>query len=223
MHRQRFDLGGLVAHVVSTDRSDGDFSLQEDRPTLTERRHRVVDRPWLALRQVHGAVVADGDLAIPVEPVVADAAVTTSCDVAISVLTADCAPVVLVGSTGVAVVHAGWRGAAAGVIEAAADELLRRGSAPVATVLGPCILPAAYEFGASDLEPIASAFGSEVVARTSDGRPALDVPRLVQIACERSSWPAPPRPACTSDPRWFSHRTRRDGGRQATVAWLETE
>src|SRR5205823_3347186 len=82
----------------------------------------------------------------------------------------------------VAAVHAGWRGLAAGVLEAAVGEVRQRTSGPVRAVLGPCIHPECYEFSPADLEPIAARLGPGVVGKTSRGEPALDVPRAVRLA-----------------------------------------
>lgn len=219
-----FDIDGGTVQVRCTDRADGSFALDEDAELLQQRRQRLLgpDRHWVALRQVHGAEVFDPAATDePSAPPAADASISFDDRFGVSVLTADCAPVVLVGSTGVAVVHAGWRGAAAGVITEAAERLRAGGAEPVATVLGPCIQPGAYEFGAADLEPIVASFGPDVVGRTTTGTDALDLTAVVQISCERAGWPVPERPMCTSDPGYFSHRTRSDKGRQVTAAWIE--
>ena len=223
-----FGIAGGTVTVRCSDRSDGSFALDEPAGLLGERRLRLLGegRQWVGLRQVHGAAVFDPSVApvINSEPSLmpqADASFTFDSDLGLSILTADCAPVVLIGSNGVAAAHAGWRGAAAGVIEEAAERLRAGGSEPVATMLGPCIQPGAYEFGAEDLEPIVASFGPEVVGRTESGTDALDLTRVVQISCERAGWPVPERPACTSGAGYYSHRTRADKERQATVAWIE--
>lgn len=221
MEQHRFDLDRGVLRVAFTSRADGSLALSEESSDLRRRRDAIVELPWLALRQVHGSVVVDGDRPLPARPPTADGAVLTTTGRAVSVLTADCAPVVLVGTTGAAVVHAGWRGAAAGVIQTAAELLRSSGAEPVATLVGPCIQPGAYAFGLDELGPIADHFGNDVVACTVGGDPALDLSRVVQIACERAGWPMPTRPPCTSGPDYFSHRTRRDGGRQAAVVWMD--
>lgn len=228
---------GRVVNVAFTDRTDGDFRIEPWDPVgpdgastarssdeLNERRLRLVDRPWTWLRQVHGArvvtVSAPGDMA----GAEADGAVTASSGCPLAVMTADCAPVVLVAERGVAVVHAGWRGLVSGVIDQAASQLRAIGGDPIASMLGPCISPDAYEFGTADLAAAAEALGDDVRARTTWDMPALDVPAAVAVACERAGWPRPElRPACTSDERWYSHRMRADTGRQVTVAWLTDE
>ncbi|MFM8238107.1 MAG: polyphenol oxidase family protein [Actinomycetota bacterium] len=176
---------------------------------------------WVWLRQVHGATVFRAG-AVPRTPPEADAAVTTVPGLPLAVVTADCAPVVLASPSAAAVVHAGHRGLAAGVIEAAVADLREAGPGEIRAFLGPCIRPVAYEFGATDLAGLAERLGPTVVARTADGRPAFDVPAAVTAALGRADV-GPPFDcgACTATtPGYFSHR--RDGapGRQVTVAVL---
>ena len=147
---------------------------------------------WTSLHQVHGATVWPADIggmvctAFSSQGVSgapkADAAVSAEPDAVLSVLTADCAPVALVAPGAVAAVHAGWRGLAAGVLEAAVTEVRRRASGPIRAVLGPCIHAGCYEFSAADLDPIAARLGPEVRGRTAAGGLALDLPRAVHLA-----------------------------------------
>ncbi len=121
-----------------------------DDPSAVEgNRERLrsllpADPVWL--QQVHGTDVVDATAALPVPR--ADAAVARTRHVVCAVLTADCVPVLLASRGGevVAVVHAGWRGMAAGVIEAA---VARLGVTPAGVIawLGPAIGPRAYEVG----------------------------------------------------------------------------
>src|SRR5690606_35893587 len=96
-----------------------------DDPAAVAHNREALD--WIAelpsppcwLRQVHGTRVWRFD-APAAHEVEADAAVTDAPGVVLAVLTADCLPVVLAARDGseVAVAHAGWRGLAAGVLEA---------------------------------------------------------------------------------------------------------
>jgi YfiH family protein len=207
--------------IRSTGVANGDFQVDLDPTVLEQRRRAVCAGDWTWLRQVHGTDVVvvkrPGDRAGEV----ADGAIVSLLDAPIAVTTADCAPVVLVGSTAVAVVHAGWRGAEAGIIQRAIAALRAAGSEPLATILGPCIGPAHYEFGAVDLDRLADQFGESVRSRTIDGSCALDMAAVVRRACQLSGWPIPDPAPCTSSEAFFSHRTRGDRGRQTTVAWLE--
>ena len=117
------------ATVAFTGRAEGDMGhgggpVVAVRPDVEARRRAVVDLPWTWLRQVHGAevvrVAGPGDAA----GATADAAVTAAPGCALAVLTADCAPVALASAEGViGVAHAGWRGVAAGVLEATVAEM----------------------------------------------------------------------------------------------------
>ena len=98
------------------------------------------------LQQVHGAAVV---VATRFEqPPEADAAISRSPENICVVRTADCLPVLICASDGteVAAVHAGWRGLAAGVIEATIA-MMRHASGDLLVWLGPAISQAAFEVG----------------------------------------------------------------------------
>ncbi len=203
----RLDLAG--AEILFSDRTGGvsappfdtanaGYGRGDDPAQVDENRARIGaglggraadTNKWIALHQVHGAAVypaesgttAGADAPRSSAPK-ADAAVSAEPGAVLSVLTADCAPVALVAPGVVAAVHAGWRGIAAGVLEAAVAEVRRRSEGPVRAVLGPCIHPECYEFSPADLEPIARRLGAEVAGVTAAGRPALDVPGAVRSA-----------------------------------------
>lgn len=214
---------GMAVTVCFTDAGDGDFRVKDPQPGLAEAREAIIAAPWSWIVQVHEADVLTVEQSGQHAGAVADGLVTTSADCPIAVTTADCAPVVLIAERGIAVVHAGWRGLVAGIVEKAGAQLCEVAGAPVEAMLGPCIAPEDYEFGPAELAMMTDRFGTGVESTTSAGTPALDVPAAVGVACERAGWPAPERPSSTSDPRWFSHRTRGDLGRQTAVAWLHAK
>ena len=195
-------------------------------PEVETRRRAVVDLPWTWLRQVHGDRVVQ--VRAPGEwwGERADAAVTTVPGCAIAVFSADCAPVVLGSPEGVvAVVHAGWRGLRAGVLERAVESMRSLGASTVAAHLGPCIHAECYEFGADDLDSVAARLGDSVRATTTTGAPALDVPAAVRSALAAvgvGSAHVDDVDVCTAcSPDHFSWRARREMGRQAAVAWTD--
>lgn len=212
------------------------FSAGDDPAWVAENRRRLAvacaasvadPAQWTWLAQVHGAEVAEahagGGSGRRTAPR-ADAVVVVAPGAVAAVLVADCGPVALVGEAGVAAVHAGWRGVMAGVLEAAAGELTRlSGHLPVRGLIGPCIRPCCYEFGISDLGPIAARLGDAVVGRTGAGRPALDLPAAITVALRRAGVRrVDDSGLCTAcSPDHFS--ARRDGmrtGRQALVVEL---
>lgn len=106
----------------------------------------------LGVNQVHSAdvVTVGADGRVPPGSR-ADALVTDRPGVALSVLTADCMPVLLadVDAGVIGTAHAGWRGLLAGVLEATLDtmEALGADRAETVAVIGPCISQRAYEVG----------------------------------------------------------------------------
>lgn len=177
----------------------------------------------LSLHQVHGTEVAvAGPAGWPgSERPRADAAVTADPSVAISVLTADCAPVLLHDPEArvAGAAHAGWRGAADGVIEAtlAAMERLGARRAAIRAAVGPTISQRAYEVGPEFLDRfLAEEDGSERYFVPGSGdRLLFDLPgfvlgRLRAAGVADAEWIG----ACTySDPeRFFSYRRATHAG-----------
>lgn len=204
-----------------------------DDPALARvNRERLVG--WLGLPsaphwldQVHGIAVARFD-APPTggpEPV-ADAAVTATPGVVLAILTADCLPVLFAARDGseIGAAHAGWRGLAAGVLEATVAALATPPAGLLAW-LGPAAGPAAYEIGAEVRDAFlahdpaaASAF---VTTRPGHWRVdlyALARRRLASVGVTDVHGGG----ECTiSDAsRYFSHRRDGRSGRLATLAWL---
>ena len=103
-------------------------------------------------RQVHSAkaVIAERAYA-PNERPECDALVTNRPGLLLGVLAADCAPIVICDPHNgvVAAIHAGWRGAVGGVIEAAVDAMGTLGGDPsrMAAGVGPCLSQASFEVG----------------------------------------------------------------------------
>lgn len=186
----------------------------------------LAGRPVSWLRQVHGDRVVVVEDTQRVEGDAGDALVTASPDTVLAVLTADCAPVALGSPEGVvAAVHAGWAGLLAGVVDRAVDAMGRLGASRVEAVVGPCIHAECYEFGLADLQRLAAALGPSVRSTTAGGAPALDLTAAVGAALRRAGASlAGCSTACTACEAdlLFSHRARRDEGRQAMLVWARS-
>lgn len=207
----------LAAHV-----GDDLASVEANRARLSQALDLQSDPVWL--EQVHGNRVVDLDRPWSGS---ADGAVTAAPGRVAVVMTADCLPVLLCDSAGtrVGVAHAGWRGLAAGVIEAAVAAL-RCDPAEVIAWLGPAIGQDAYEVGDEVREALKAQNprAEEAFAGNARGRWQADL-----CALARSSLAAAGVRSvhgggrCTwSDPeRFFSHRRRAPCGRMATLIWLE--
>ena len=183
MHHHWPRSDGAVVEVAITTTSNGDFHIDSPRPALDERRASVLDGAWAVVRQVHGADVVEAD---PTQIREADGVYTDVPGQVIAVQGADCAPIGFVTTAGpIGVVHAGWRGLAAGVIDTMAQTLLQRGASIERVVVGPTIGSQCYEFGASDLDRVVDALGEQVRGTTAQGTPALDLAAGIRVAVER--------------------------------------
>lgn len=203
-------------------RRAGDFA-DPGGPRAAAAQRLLADAPWTWLRQVHGPRVVVVERPGDCRGEEADAAVTGCSGAALAVLTADCAPVGLASPEGiVGVVHAGWRGLMAGVVEAAVAAMRSLGASEVSAALGPCITPHAYRFSAVDLEPVAERFGRAVVALDSAGYPALDLPATVRAALGQAGAAlVADAQICTHcSPDHWSWRANGDKARQASVVWV---
>lgn len=228
------------AHLAFTDASVGDLRISEpgapDAASLAQLRQRVAPHPWTWMRQVHGDRVVEVDAPGEWAGSEADAAVTTTIGAVLAVHTADCAGVILVGDgtdpvTGdpvrvVGAAHAGWRGLLDGVLESTVAHMRRLGATDFQWDVGPCISPAAYEFGAVELDALADRLGDGVRGTTLDGAAALDVRAGVRASLALAGVDSGPGrgpeviPCTALDDGFYSWRARHDNGRQAAVVWL---
>lgn len=217
---------------LGTAVGDDPEAVEENRTRL---RAALGGEPTF-LRQVHGCRA----LRLPLAPQTlpeADACYTTEPGVACVIQVADCLPVLLATADGrgVAAAHAGWRGLAGGVLEAAVAALIEAtGSAPgrIEAWLGPCIGPRRFEVGADVLQGYGLAPG-QAHRRFVPLRPGKWLADLAGLARDRlqalglsridgGRWCTVEEPS-----RFFSHR--RDGarhgssGRMAAAIWIERD
>lgn len=203
----------------------------DSRKAVEENRHRLAKalghnpEDVVFALQVHGTRLLDhselrgsfGTAYVTKEPrnvPEADGHVLGKPGAAALVFVADCLPVALHGPQGVAMVHAGWRGLAGGILGAAAEAVRA-----TAAAIGPGIGPCCYEVGEEVLESFAG-LGNGI----AEGR-MLDLPEVAgrlldQAGVERVELAG----LCTSceEELFFSHRRDKGRtGRQAGVAWLE--
>jgi len=246
------ELGGLswIPHprvqAISTVRSAAGFSKAPfdrfnlgsrcgDDPDAVERNRAMLGplfdlpaRPnWM--RQVHGiSVVRFDGVASGKDELEADAAITAMPGVVLAILSADCLPVLFCSEDGSAVgaAHAGWRGLAAGVLEATIASM-RISPDSLLAWLGPAAGPNAYEVG----EEVRDAFVSRDRATEAmfvPTRPGHWLVDLYGLAIRRLMGAGMPRTAihggglCTiSDPqRFFSYRRDVRTGRMASLIWI---
>lgn len=190
------------------------------REAVAINRDRVAEALGLAaealvgVHQVHSAdvVTVTGPSAAPVR---ADAMVTATPGLALTVLTADCQPVLFADRTAgvIGAAHAGWRGTLSGVLEATVDAMealgARRGE--VVAIIGPTISQRAYEVGPEFLDAFlaedrdhARFFAGGAGDRVHFDLPGFGLHRLREAGVARAEWT---RHCTYSDPeRFFSYR-----------------
>lgn len=240
-----------TVNAITTLRCCGDSSppydslnladhVGDDPAAVRRNRHslmRALDLPAapLWLEQVHGTDVievrAADHHADAVSPPVADAAFSGQPGCVCTVLTADCLPLLICDRHGrrVAAVHAGWRGLAAGIIEATVAAI----GVPAADLLvwlGPAIGATAFEVGAEvrevfirEDERAGSAFRASDRHQHDGERYLADIYALARLrlqylgvrAVHGGHW-------CTVTEAESFYSYRRDGrcGRMASLIWL---
>lgn len=233
-HHFAIDLPGARA-VFSTRRGGHSSGPYESLNLgwLTDDEHRAVTRnretlqsdlgaPRLSfVHQVHGAEVRQITRGTPVprERPRLDGQATDQRDVALCVLTADCLPIALAGGGVVAMLHAGWRGLAEGIVATGIKAMGELGAdGELSAAIGPGAGPCCYEAGEEVHEPfaaIAEAHAGRNLDLKAVARHQLRAAGVAELAdigiCT----------ICSDPSLLFSHRRDRGiTGRQAGVAWL---
>jgi YfiH family protein len=178
------------------------------------------------MKQVHGAAAAPLTRDTP-DGIEADACFTREREVACTIMVADCLPVLLTDAAGsvVAAAHAGWRGLAGGVVEAACAQVP---SGRRMAWLGPCIGPKAFEVGTEVKEAFEQrdATAARFFRPQAPGKFLADLPGLARARLQAlgiaevygndgsDAWCT-----VTSRSRFFSHRRDRVSGRFAACIW----
>jgi hypothetical protein len=213
----RFNLG-----LRSGDAPD---AVQSNRGALQQVLGLPSAPRWL--HQVHGVNVAQlGPLPSTDEPE-ADAAVSHIPGTVLAILTADCLPVLFCADDGseIGAAHAGWRGLAAGVLEATLTQLETPPGRLLAW-LGPCIGAASYEVG----EEVRRNFmatdpaSADCFVATRSGHWLCDLPALARRRLQAAGVTRIHGGGHDTfvDTRFYSYR--REGassGRLASVIWLD--
>jgi hypothetical protein len=220
---------------VGLGSGDDPLCVAENR----ERAGRALGRDGAALLtcyQIHSAMAVTVDAPFDDVRPWADALVTRTPGLVCGALAADCAPVLIADPEAriVAAVHAGWRGALAGVVGSAIDAMVWLGADParMSAAIGPCIGPASYEVGLEFLDAFVApdaanarffAAGARPEKRLFD-LPAFVLSRLGAAGVSRAEWVG--RDTLAEDDWFFSnrravHRGEQDYGRLLSAISLE--
>lgn len=215
-----FDSWNLAKHV-----QDNAPAVEQNRQLLKQRLGLPSDPVWL--QQVHSVQVASLDASHSGIPK-ADGSFTTDANRVCCVLTADCLPVLMCGRSGteVAAVHAGWRGLADGVIEAALEKFTSRRE-DILVWLGPAIGPDVFEVG----EEVRDVF----LAHDADAHQAFKVSanntllaNIYQLARQRLQIAGVTAVfggdycTATEEDKFFSYRRNPVTGRMASLVWMQS-
>ncbi len=170
-------------------------------------------------KQVHSAV------ALPARPGACgegDALFTEEAGLALSVATADCVPILIAGPAGLAAVHAGWRGIAAGVVPATLEKLQGRPAEWTAWI-GPAIGACCYEVGEDVAEQVAAASGSGIVTINPGGQHHLDLPGAARCQLQTAGIGEvivlPRCTRCDEATLWSYRREGKRAGRNLAFIW----
>jgi len=214
---------------------------RDDRDAVVENRRRVAsvleveDDALLTLYQVHSPDVVHVTRPEDARGTRADAMVTDRPDLALGILTADCAPVLFADEEAgvVGAAHAGWGGALGGVLEATVVAMERLGARRgcLRAVVGPCIAQASYEVGPEFLARFVAADAANTRFFVASDRPdhhRFDLPGFVLARLKAAGIPGPAwlgRDTCAEDDHFFSyrrsvHRAEGDYGRQVSTILL---
>jgi YfiH family protein len=211
-----FNLGRLTADKPS--------SVEQNRALLREQ----VGRPLAQIRQVHGTHVVrvqstpehQQEVEGRSEPPEADGQATASLSLAPLVLVADCLPIAIAGRGGVAMLHAGWRGLAAGIVAEGMRALRAVGGEPPYTAaIGPGARACCYAVG-EEVHAAFAAHGDQVRRGCNLDLPAV-ARRELEAAGVETVHDIELCTICSDPGMLFSHR--RDGGvtgRQGGLVWL---
>jgi polyphenol oxidase len=202
----------------SLSSGDAPASVLENRARAA---HTVGAAPaaLVGVTQVHGATaVPVSECWAPGSGPRADAMVTDRPGLALGIITGDCAPVLLADAQAgvIGAAHAGWRGAAAGVIEATIAAMADLGALParIVAAIGPCIAQASYEVGTDLRDTVLAASpgaASHFAPGRRDGRWQFDLrgycaARLTAAGVRCLDMMG--ADTVTEEDRFFSHRRR---------------
>lgn len=194
-----------------------------DDPADVTRNRSILESgtaPILFMNQVHGdtVIVIEGRSNLSIT---ADAMVTLESGIALSVLVADCVPILLWDeeSSCIAAVHAGRRGLVNGIVLRTIEVMRQLGATKIAAEFGPSICGKCYEVGEDVFDDVVAA---HPLARSSQTlfEFALDLPAALEYGLTRLDVPVQRSTVCTFESQeYFSYRRDGSTGRSAGVIW----
>ena len=213
--KKPFDSLNVADHV-----KDKEENVFKNREILAEN----LAMPLVYIQATHSPNVVNVQSEFPEVHVDTDALVTRETNLGLVIMSADCAPIVLVDPIAhvVGVVHAGWQGMLVGVVANAVEGMFDLGAEPenLKAIIGPTI--SAQNFLATqerfdevkDIVPTAA-------VKLANGQLAVDIRKGVKHQLAQYQIKTTDINICTFDtPELFSFRRDPETGRNATVVWL---
>jgi purine-nucleoside/S-methyl-5'-thioadenosine phosphorylase / adenosine deaminase len=182
--------GGLNGGLGSNDHPE---HVTENRRRMAEQMGVAPDR-FLSVHQVHSpdAVVANGPWDGPARPR-ADAIVTRTEGIAVSVTAADCGPILLVDPNArvIGAAHAGWKGALTGILESTIETMEKLGAerSGMVAAIGPLIRQHSYEVGGEFVERFIDTDADNAVffiPSTREGHSMFDLAGYIRMRLENA-------------------------------------
>lgn len=202
---------------------DNPEAVLENRQILREKANLPNDPFWL--KQVHSTrIINVGDYISPYPILEADGSVAFKPNQVCAITTADCLPILLcdIKGTRVSAVHAGWRGLAAGIVEAAVSEL-KCDPTQLMAWLGPALGPTVFEVREDVLAAFKDDVSSETFVPSGTGSWFANLYELARIHLKKLGVThISGGTGCTySEPdRFYSFRRSKITGRMATLIWM---
>lgn len=195
----------------------GDLGPEIERAEVL-RRIEPEAPPVAWAKQIHSARVLPAQTGACGE---GDALFADSPGLALSVITADCVPIVLAGPRGLAAIHAGWRGIVGGVVPATLEAA--GGGSGWSAWIGPAIGPCCYEVGEDVAEQVVAVSGPEVAIPGPAGKPHLDlvaaVRRQLSAAGVEEIHSVADCTRCDSERLYSYRREGKGAGRNMAFIW----
>lgn len=217
-----FSEGDFASLNLGMHVSDDASLVQKNREQLQQASGMPSAPVWM--NQTHSTLVAPVSETSE-QAIESDALVTSSPNLVLSVMTADCLPVLFASKDGTMVgsAHAGWRGLVGGVLE----NTLQHFSGEVTAWIGPAISQDAFEVGEEVRQQFVDVNASDAEAfyQHKPGKFMADLPllaknRLARMGCHDVTLSG----LCTfkDSENFFSYRRHSNTGRQASFIWIES-
>lgn len=213
--KKPFDTLNIADHV-----EDNIEDVNKNRELLSE----FLEMPLVFIGATHSPNVVNVKSEYPIIHKDTDALVTREKNLGLVIMSADCAPIVLVDPIAhvVGVVHAGWQGMLVGVVENSVEGMLDLGAETqnMKAIIGPTISAKNFSATKERFEEVKSKEPSAAVI-LPNGELAVDIRKGVKTQLAKYQIKTTDLNICTFENKeLFSFRRDAVTGRNATIAWL---